>query len=378
MRTRALSWVLLLAMAGSAAAQEVTAGVRGGVYRDDDDTQVVRTLANVAALLSKWRISANESVDVVSSASIDVRTSPHIDAMTSASKVAMSDHRFETTLGVSHDDGRGHVLGVSLVHAIESDYQSVGGALSVAWDVASRNTTLLASVGANHNQVGSIFDRDFSATMDSLSYSLGVAQVLSPYAAVRLRYDGSAADGYQASPYRAVRFGDWSVTRSRENGMYTFSNTLASLDEKVPEDRVRHAVVAEWVQSLGRSAGLATSLRLATDSWGVRSLTAGADARVAVTDATQLELGYRFFLQDRADFFQGKYTQDPSMYTYYTSDKELGDEHGHVGSVALRWAPGKKLQLDARLDLLHYTYPGFLLIGARNSVLAEAGLRIDF
>jgi hypothetical protein len=366
---------------------ELTGGVRGGVYRDDDDTQVVRTLAAIKAAFGKWRLGARESVDIVSSASIDVRTSPHLDAMTSASQVAMSDRRFETTVSASHDDGRGHVLGASLVHAIESDYQSLGASLNLAWDVAARNTTLLASVGANHNWIGSTFDPSFARTLNTGSLSLGVAQVLSPTAAIRLRYDANLLDGYQASPYRYVRFGDWSVApASRENRVLAFTNTIGDaggLPEKLPTTRVRHAVVAEWVQSLARPVGLATQLRLAADSWGVRSLTTGVAARLLL-DPWQLELGYRFYLQDGARFFHGKYTADPSMYTEYTSDKELGDERGHLATVDLRYVwdrwpgNGRTLQLDARVDVLRYSYPGFVLLPARASVLAEVGLRIDF
>ena len=377
----------LVLATSSSAAQEVTGGVRAGVYEDDDRTEVVRMLATIQAALTRWRLSARESVDTVSSASIDVRTSPYIDAMTSASALGMSDRRFETTLGAGYDDGNGHTAGLSLVHALERDYQSISVGLNTSFDLFSRNTTLLASVHASHNWIGSIFDPSFARTMDELGYSIGVAQVLSPSAAVRLRYDASIADGYQASPYRAVRFGDWTTMPTRDSGVLTFVNTIGpatGLPENVPEDRVRHAVVGEWVQSLARPVALATEIRLALDSWGVRSLTAGAELRFQPSDPWQLSVGYRFFIEGAADFFLPKYTQEPTMYEYYTSDKELGEERGHLGSFDLgyivkNWpSAGRSLQFDAQLNFFRYRYPGFVLLEARGSVFADVGLRLDF
>jgi hypothetical protein len=75
---------------------------------------------------------------------------------------------------------------------------------------------------------------------------------------------------------------------------------------------------------------------------------------------------------------------DPSNYDFYTSDKELGEERGHIGSLDLaylfsdRRAAGPKTQLDGRVMVLYYQYPGFPLISSRASVFAELGLRFDF
>jgi hypothetical protein len=373
-----------LALAGAGHAQEVEANLREGIYTDTDRTEVIRSLAAVDAAWSGWRVSAHESVDVVTSASMDVRTSPALDSVSSPSGVSMSDRRFETTVGVSYDDGGGHIGGLSLVHATERDYTSVGAGLTGSWDLAERNTTLFGGVNFNYNWVSSIIDPSFARTLASVSYTAGIAQVLGPSDAVRLRYDGTYLDGYQASPYRNVRFGDWTTTRSRE--AITFTNTIGSPDgmpELEPETRVRHAVVAEWLHAIGDDVGLSSSVRLARDSWGILAATLGADVRAVVGD-WQLRVGYRFYIQGAADFFADKYTSASDTYAYYTSDKELGAERGHIGTldvnyVAKDWpSGGMTTQIDVMLDGLHYDYPGFALLPSRDSVFAQVGVRLKF
>jgi hypothetical protein len=373
----------------------VSGALRQGIYTDSDRTQVLRSLATVDAGLSSWHLSAKESVDIVSSASLDVRSSPALDAMSSASSLAMSDRRFETTLGIGFDDTRGHSLSLSLVHALERDYTSVGAGLSGALDVNGRNTTLMGSFGANHNSISSIIDPGFARTMDALSYSAGIAQVLGQSDALRLRYDGQYMSGYQASPYRTVRFGDWTVSTARARrdddgegggGAMVFADTIGpvgGLAEKVPDLRVRHAAVLEWLHALGDGVGVLASARLARDSWGIDGATVGADLRLGNEDWLVC-LGYHFYLQTAASFFQDKYVMASDSYAYYTSDKELGEQRGHIASVDLRFtlrgwpSPGTKSYLDLQVDGLHYDYPGFTLLPSRNSLFAAIGLRIGF
>jgi hypothetical protein len=388
---RRLVALVLVLGGGVAAAQESTAVVRQGIYTDSDRTQVLRSLVAVDAALGRWRLSARESIDIVTSASIDVRTSPALDAVSSASGVSMSDRRFETTVGGAYDDGKGHTLGLSAFHATERDYQSVGAALSGSVDVAERNTTLFASGSYAHDSVSSIIDATFSRTLGEVSYGVGIAQVLAPGDALRLRYDGAYMNGYQASPYRNVRFGNWTTTTMRSGGRggestIVFMNTIGSADglpELEPETRIRHALVLEWTHGFSDEVGLLASARAGTDSWGVQSATLGAELRLTQS-SWQLRAGYRFYVQGAADFFLDRYTSASTAYTYYTSDKELGQEQGHIGSLDLAYivrdwpGNGDRTLLDARAEVLYYSYPGFPLIGSRTSGFLEAGIRVEF
>ena len=90
--------------------------------------------------------------------------------------------------------------------------------------------------------------------------------------------------------------------------------------------------------------------------------------------------GYRFYAQSRADFFQDKYLSAPESYAYYTSDKSLGAERDHeasldVGNISNDWpVSGIKTVLDVKVDYIHFDYPGFTLLGSRDSLFVEVGL----
>jgi hypothetical protein len=329
-------------------------------------------------------------VDIVSSASLDVRTSPalsRVDVVTSASGRSstsggtMSDKRVAVTGTGGWKDNSGHAASLTTAFAAEADYVSVSAGLNGSFDVLDRTTTFLGGATVTQNWVASVLDRSFRQTMHALAWSGGIAQVLTPDDALRLRYDGAIDLGYQASPYRNVRFGDW-TTVTGANQQIQFANTIGSPDglpEHEPDTRVRHAVDLEWVHALGDVVGLHSDVRLGADSWGVESAAAGLDLRAALP-SWRLRLGYRLYLQAAADFFEDKYTQAPSSYAYYSSDKELGREVGHIVDLdvagVLRDAEpgGTRILFDARVVGLYYRYPGFVLLTSRASVFAEIGL----
>jgi hypothetical protein len=380
-------WSLLLPAA--ARAQDVTAVLRGGVYADSDHTQVYRSLAAAQAESGHLSVSAQEEIDVLTSASADVRASPFLDALTGASPVSptMSDRRFETTAAVGWNDRQGHSVSVSAVYATELDYTSAGGGVQVSWDFFDRNTTLFGGANGTSNDVGSVVDHSFSKSLGMAGYSLGVAQLLSPRDVLRLRYDGAYLDGYQASPYRAVRFGNWHTALRPGGTGLLFLDTIGSpsgLPEQLPGTRLRHAGTLDWVHSLRADLALALEYRLGYDDWGVLAHTGQLELRVHHLGQWQLRGGYRFYYQGAADFWQPKYTAAPETYRYYTADKELGEVRGHSGDVDVGYAfwrrPGGQLGalVDFKAEYLYYSYPGFPLLANRSSVFGETGIRLEF
>jgi hypothetical protein len=400
---RVLLGLALLGGAAPARAQEAapvsqdatsastTGALRLGVYYDTDHTQVIRSLASVASTSGDWSLTGSGAVDIVSSASVDVRSSPGlsaVDMVTSASGRSstsggrMSDRRLLGTGGAGWSDGAGHTTNLAASYATEADYTSVSGRMNGSYDLFDRTLTLLGGLAFTDNWIGTVLDPAFRRNMHELGWSVGAAQVTSQRDAIRLRYDGSDAEGYQASPYRNVRFGDW-TTMKGPNQQITFKDTIgaaAGLPENVPGSRVRHAAVLELVKALDEGIGLHGELRVGRDSWKVKSETAAVDLRVAES-FWRMQLGYRFYTQSAAAFFQDKYLLDPSMYTYYSSDKELGRELGHMlnfdisAVVGPSHGPGDtRLLLDLRIAVLRYDYPGFLLLSSRTSYFIESGL----
>jgi hypothetical protein len=390
---RAALVLILLAGVARAADVDVTAAGRVGVYQDTDETQVIRLLAAAEAAIARWHLSVRESIDVVSSASVDVRSSPFIDAVSGASpgstekRAEMKDRRFETSVGAAYDDDRGHTGALSLVYAFERDYTSVGAGATGTLDLSgARTTTLLGAINGTYNTITSVVDPLLHRNLGEIGYTLGLARVVGPNDAARLRYDGSFLGGYQSSPYRRVRFGMWRAAPRTDSNTLVFLGTIGSPDgiaETVPDWRLRHAAVLEWVHGLGDGIAVQGSARGSIDSWSLASLTLGVELRV-MQPRWQLRAGYRFYAQSAADFFKDKYVMPTSNYDFYTSDKELGDETGHLGSLALgyllqdRRAGGSNTVLDARVDVLHYDYPGFELLPSRTSVFAEVGVRFEW
>jgi len=364
---------------------------RFGVYHDSDATTVMRGLATAVKEWGHWSMNATAVVDAVTSASVDVKTSPalgKVDVITGASGQSsksggeMSDTRYLGTVGLGWNDTRGHALNLTTSAATERDYESVSAGLNGSTDVADRNVTLLGGLTVTDNWVSSVLDSTLHRKMYAIGWSGGVARVLTPADAVRVRYDGKLSDGYQASPYRSVRFGDWTTT-TLSTGQITFANTIGTADglpEKLPETRLSTALTGEWVHALALGVGLHTSVRAAHDSWGVDSLTPQLDLRIAKA-TWRLDLGYRLYLQSRASFFEDKYTMDPAMYANYSSDKELGRQVGHLGSFDLATTlvepetpNDARMMLFFHTDVFEYSYPGFTLLSSRTSAFIEAGL----
>ena|GEM_PF-2626031 len=368
-----------------------TGTVRAGVYHDSDQTTVWRLLGNLGQAFGQWELSAGLGIDAVTSASVDVRSSPalsKVDTVTSASGRSstsggqMTDTRYQGTIGAGWKGSEGRAITLTSALAKESDYASVSGGINGSFDMLDRTTTLLGGVTITDNRISSVIDSTIHRKMFAAAWSLGVAQVLTPQDAIRVRYDGKLNEGYIASPYRSVRFGDWSATLGGQQ--ITFANVTDTLAEREPEQRLSSAVVLEWVHSLAPGIGIHPQARISHDSWGVQSLTAGADLRFA-RPSWRFETGYRFYLQSAADFFSDKYVDTSSMYEYYTSDKELGRQVGHLGHMDLavvliepETVGGSRMILNLQVAAMHYSYTGFTLLPSRDSVFASAGLSWEY
>jgi len=386
----AVSLVLGVALRVDAQALEVVARARGGGYVDDNDTQVGRVLVNGRLDFGTVDVSVDEAIDVIASSSIDVRSSPELDAVSSATQNGtatpkMSDTRYQTTLALAWDDDVGHRAAVAPTVAIENDYRSLGIGLRGAYEILDRHTTLSAALTGSTDRATSVIDSAFSGTSQLIGGSLSVGQILSASQLLRLRYDGVYRQGYMASPYRAVRFGNFRTTKI-DSGAIRFTNTIGYKDgypEKLPRTRMRHALDAEWLAELWSNMSLQLGYRFAIDDWGTSAHTLAAEVRVVLADGWLLPIALRYYDQGAADFWRGQYRMSPLTYAHYSADKELGDVEGESASVgiAYQWTAVVPGDIGGSIDLsahwMRYRYPGFALLERRTAVHIDLGLTLE-
>jgi len=384
--------VMLLCVARRVEGQavEVAPRARAGVYVDDNDTQVERLLINGRVDFGAFDVSVDEAIDVVSSSSIDVRSSPALDAVSSASQDGtalprMSDTRYQTTLALAYDDDVGHRAAVAPTLAIENDYRSLGIGVRGAYEIFDRHTTLGAAMTASTDHAASVIDRSFSGTSQLLGGSVSVGQVLSATQLLTVRYDAVYRTGYMASPYRAVRFGNFRTTVI-DSGAIRFTDTIGQKDgypEKLPRTRMRHALDGEWLAELWRGLSLLLGYRLAADDWGMLAHTVTGEVRIVLADGWLMPIGYRYQRQSAADFWRRKYRMSPTTYDYYSVDKELSELRSHAGSVGVlyRWDAVKPGEIGGSVDLsvhaMRYLYQDFLLLEQRTAVHIDLGLTLE-
>ena len=369
-----------------------TGTFRIGLYHDSDQTTVVRSLASLVKSWGSWWAGGTLVADVISSASVDVRSAPMqylpVDTVTTASgrstisNGSMEDQRYQGMFRGGWKD-RGRAANGSVAIASENDYFSLGGGVDGAYDVLDRAATLLGGLTITDDWItSSLPNPPDGRKLFALGVTLGGALVASPTDRLILRYDGRFSAGFQSSFYRQVRFGDW--TANFRQGEITFANTIDNNADGVlehePETRNTHAAVFEWLHSFVPGLVLHPEVRLSHDSWAVDSVTAAADLRYAA-HWWRLQFGYRLYLQSRANFFEDKYLNPQQTYSYWTSDRNLGDVRGQALHVDYQRVlldadnpNDSRMLLNIEIDAMHDRYPGFILLPELDSIFASIGI----
>jgi hypothetical protein len=316
----------------------------------------------------------------VSSASVDVRTSPAlgaVDVVTSASGRSstsggqMTDRRYQLTGGGGWNDGSGHTVNLTGAAATENDYASVSGGVNGSYDFLDRTTTLLGGFTLTDNWISSILDPTLHHKMAAAGWSGGVARVLTPDDAIRLRYDGKFDDGYIASPYRNVRFGDWTTT-TNAYGEVMFANTIGStagLPEHLPETRASNALTFEWVHSLGAGVGLHLGAR---EPRRMGNLERHNGASCSVTGSTHRPRP----ISSRASTRWRRRCTRTGARTRSSAGSSVISERSNFRECSPIPMALTTCECSCSCASMRFvtSYPGFLFLDSRTSVFLETGL----
>ncbi len=347
--------------------------VKTETYTDSDHTTVVRPVVGVAKDLGKWFVlDAAYSVDAITTASIDV--------VTHATTPEFTDRREEANAKVTFRGGSGLALGGSVSYSTEADYESRAVSFQASRDLFDRNTTLNVDVGHVHDTVRHVTDNVFSEPLEGLGYAFGIAQVVSRRLVVRGGYEGASFDGFQQSPYRAVRFGPYKFTL--QNGVPRFDGVTATRRERHPDTRLRHSVFVGAAWHFGRCYSLQPKVQVYSDDWGVASQTAEIAWLVEPREGLVLRAHYRFYRQTAADFWEMQYVSAPESYPFYSADKRLGRLNGHLAGVRAEYmfagprpgSPFARIGVDAKVDVSRNEYLDYLFLDDRQALVVQLGL----
>lgn len=361
---RVLGAVLAAAFASSAApttaeaAPVATVDGRGAVYTDTDATTIVTSAINASVTPVPFLTAQGQYlIDVVTSASIDV---------VSAATPSFEDIRHEGTGGLGyHDEDR--AMSGTYIYSVENDWRSHTGALAMSHDALGHQLTVSLGGSFTYNDVGRSGDANFAKRLLQGSATAGATVVASKDDLLGLTYSFFYLDGFQASPYRFVRYFD------------TLDDAAVSTPETVPEQRARHALAARWNHHILAKSAVRSQLRGYVDSWGVVSGTGSVEVMFGLGDF-EVSPWVRFYGQRAATFYEGKYT-DPRR--YMTADRELSTFLDVFGGVRLGYRKKDlgvvaELRIDADLTAFGFEFFDFPLLEERAGFLGQLGLGVSF
>jgi hypothetical protein len=329
------------------------------VRSDTDRTTIVTPRLHVGApLAEETRVDFVYTVDVWSSASIDIRT---------AATRRVTEQRDEIDVALEHGLPD-TTLGASYRYSTEYDYESHGGTLGVARELANKSATAALTATATFDQVGRAGDPDFDEPASTLSVRATFTQLLDAETFVTGIYELSRQSGFLSSPYRYVRF----AGSEEELPRTCVLPVQRCLIEKNPDGRLRHALALSGRRALSSALSVGAGYRFYLDDWDVMSHTATVDGALLLDGDWLLSLGYRFYQQSKAAHYQPFYlAMEPPR--YYTSDKELSTMSSHRLDLEV----GRGFELDAegtalRTVLLaaptYYQYDDFPLLDSITAI----------
>ncbi len=269
-------------------------------------------------------------IDVVTAASPNSISPKSVDVMSGASRHVVSGtldwaatYRADPTSDVSMMSG---------LH-LEEPFRSWHGGLGVSHSFAEGDTVLSANV----IEVFDWFDRfDITghrfgrAERSSTTASAGVTQIVTPTTMVGANYGLTVQRGELGNTWNSVPL------TSDQRG-----------PELLPEERVRHALVARGVQFLPWNGALRLSYRFYADDWGLVAHSIEGQLMQRLSRLVYVGALYRYHTQNGVDFFTTRASPDLQLRTA-DSDLALLRSQTVGGKVVI------DLPIDAQIRLLHF------------------------
>lgn len=363
---------LSLLVALPASAQPEAAGtrveVRGAGYADDNETYVLRPYVAGRLAAGPMRFGAAYSPDVVTSASVDV--------VASASR-GMEEVRHQAMADAAFVGDEGLLVGGAYTMGLEPDHETHGGQLRIQRDLDPERLWHGGIVlGASWARIGSVIDPHLRAESLMVQGSAVLSRIFAAQTVGRLSLEGSVTDGFQASPYRTVRLGDWTAQRGDptdpDSPVWVFTGVTGVVRERHPTLRMRARLGVELAHDLGGDLAILGRVAGYADDWGIFAGDLSAELRVEPEQNLVVRVGARVYLQSGTSFWRHRYQSTDDGDAYVTGDRELGPMRSYTLLAGIS-VPIDEIRLDARVEGVRYEYPEFDLLPERHALSVMLG-----
>lgn len=242
------------------------------------------------------------------------------------------DTRFAVSSQWSQPIGQDYEMSAGINGSKEYDFTSISGNASVSRYFDVKNTKLslginyeldsIAPVGGVPQGLSTMASKVVLGTTESknvMDLLLSLTQVMNRRWVLQLNYSMGMADGYMNDPYKIVSevVAPGGGTAGDPTGTYFYDSR--------PDKRVKNAIFVDSKVHMDNWGILSTNYRYFFDDWGVTSHTLGVDYRFKITTNWYLEPGFRYYMQNKADFYKYFTVQGATVPEFMSADYRLGD-----------------------------------------------------
>ncbi|MDF1800900.1 MAG: DUF3570 domain-containing protein [Planctomycetota bacterium] len=284
------------------------------------------------------------SYDFVSSASIE-RLS-NFSGQSGASR----DNYLSLDFGFRHKLSNTDSLSWHLDLATEYDYTSFGLGGGWSHEFVERDASLSLNLNLYEDTIKPIrFDgsEDADESRTSLAGTLGWYQVLGPRTHGEFGLTFSDQSGFLETAYNAV---------VQEDPSYAANPNLANnaqgieFTEELPDSRTRTALFGRVRHGLSATDAIELGARLYDDDWGIAAWDLTPRWLHEFESGLLMDLRYRYYTQDAADYWSESFTGTGAMPTFRTQDSDLGKFNSSL--LGSHWTWGRQKQWDLGVNYL--------------------------
>jgi len=237
----------------------------------------------------------------------------------------------------------GNTFGFGIYYSGEYNYHSLGADIHFSQKTANKNGEFTAKLQAYFDQVTLIYPSELipvsitpvltsassqgghnnipSSARNTFAASLSYSQIINPRLQIMFLADVVGQNGYLGLPFHRVYF-----------------NSGVDSVERLPANRFKLPLGFRANYFLGDNIMLKGYYRYYTDSWGIRSNTAGIEVPIKLSPFFSVSPFYRYYDQTAAKYF-APYKAHSQSEAYYTSNYEYSKFSANFFGVGFRIVP---------------------------------------